>query len=77
MDPIKCQMIAGSVGMQLSSSGAFLSAKTEPKALDWRTYGWRTVPIPPDGPGLDTIQPGSGWWMFEVKSDEDILEEKV
>jgi hypothetical protein len=44
------EMVAGSVGMQISSSN-------------------------PDIHGsLDTVQPGSGWWMYEVKSQEERLE---
>jgi hypothetical protein len=44
-------MVAGSVGMQISSSNPDINGT------------------------LDTVQPGSGWWMYEVKSQEERLEE--
>lgn len=69
-------MVAGSVGMRLSSSGLELHSRK----------GYM---------GLDTIQPTSGWWMYETSkyprtlgnfssrrrltlpvSEEEILEEK-
>lgn len=51
------QMVAGSVGMRLSSSGLKLDGNCE------------------DDTGIDTIQPGSGRWMYEVRNEEEILEE--
>jgi hypothetical protein len=44
-------MVAGSVGMQISSSNPDING------------------------ALDTVQPGSGWWMYEVKSQKERLEE--
>ncbi len=44
---INAAMVAGSVGMQISSSGAEL-----------HTGNGET--------GVDTIQPLSGWWMYET-----------
>ena len=48
-------MVAGSVGVKISSSGAPLHGKHET--------------------GLDTVQPVSGWWMYE-KLDEKTKEEE-
>jgi hypothetical protein len=45
-------MIAGSVGISLSSSGGVMKSP--------RGKGAGAV-------GLDTMQPASGWWIFEVK----------
>ncbi|KAE9381225.1 hypothetical protein N431DRAFT_359019 [Stipitochalara longipes BDJ] len=50
-------MVAGSVGMQISSSGTKL-------------HGWK------GGKGIDTVQPLSGWWMYETRTEDEILEEK-
>jgi Domain of unknown function (DUF4419) len=47
-------MVAGSVGVRISSSGELLHGK--------------------DGTGLDTLQPESGWWMYE-KTAEKTAEE--
>lgn len=54
---VDANMVAGSIGIRLSSSGLELdSANGET--------------------GLDTMQPGCGWAMYEVMSEEEILEEK-
>lgn len=50
-------MVAGSVGMRISSSG-----------LELHSGNGET--------GIDTVQPASGWWMYETMSEEEILEEK-
>jgi hypothetical protein len=43
-------LVAGSVGLRVSSSGEMLEGGKEP--------------------GLDTVQPVSGWWIYERKDDE-------
>jgi hypothetical protein len=43
-------MVAGSVGMRISSSGELLHEKEET--------------------GLDTLQPESGWWIYETANKE-------
>jgi hypothetical protein len=42
-------LVAGSVGLRVSSSGQMLEGGKEP--------------------GLDTVQPVSGWWIYEKKDD--------
>jgi hypothetical protein len=44
-------LVAGSVGLRVSSSGQMLEGGKEP--------------------GLDTVQPVSGWWIYEKKDDEE------
>ena len=56
---LKTQMVAGSVGVTASSSGDFLD---ESKGYNEAQVGERT--------GLDTVQPRSGWWMYELKEEE-------
>lgn len=56
---IPTMMIAGSVGVKISSSGELLHGKDET--------------------GLDTVQPVSGWWMYEKgieKTEEEEMEEE-
>jgi len=45
-----CEMVAGSVGVRLTSSGENLEGKEEK--------------------GIDTLQPVSGWWIYEKKKGE-------
>jgi hypothetical protein len=42
-------LVAGSVGLKISSSGETLEGKKKP--------------------GSDTVQPVSGWWIYEKKDD--------
>jgi hypothetical protein len=73
---VQARMIAGSIGMRLSYSGEELS--DEKTFTVWDNMGLRrTVDAPTQGPVLDTIQPTSGWWIFEEKTEDDILREKV
>ncbi|QKX60434.1 uncharacterized protein TRUGW13939_07579 [Talaromyces rugulosus] len=65
-------MLAGLVGIQAKSSGAMLDGANVP-------YGRGTLPLGPDynpppateEPGLDSIQPLSGWWMYEQKGSKN------
>jgi Domain of unknown function (DUF4419) len=52
-------MVAGSVGIQVTSSGKLLDEQPY--------YSTRSnAPAPPSGePGPDSLQPVSGWWMYE------------
>ncbi|PMD19673.1 hypothetical protein NA56DRAFT_750369 [Hyaloscypha hepaticicola] len=50
-------MVAGSIGMQISSSGTELHSGNGEM-------------------GVDTLQPMSGWWMYETKTEDELLEEK-
>lgn len=54
------KMIAGSVGIQASSSGQMLSERNN-----------RGTDEAMAAPGLDTLQPVTGWWMYEIESEED------
>ena len=56
-DITNARMVAGSVGMRLSSSGLTLDGEGEAQT------------------GTDTVQPGSGWWMYEIMSEDEMLEE--
>ena len=72
------RMVAGSVGIRVTSSGGLLDES--------RTHGDRGIyvmdretreckpyvyePATPSGePGLDSLQPESGWWMYELKEE--------
>jgi hypothetical protein len=67
---IKTRMVAGSVGIAASSSGDKLDTS-------WTQARWynpqfgepQYTPVKPevsDTAGLDSLQPVSGWWMYEV-----------
>ncbi|GAP91508.1 putative duf4419 domain-containing protein [Rosellinia necatrix] len=67
---IKTRMVAGSVGIAASSSGDKLDTS-------WTHAGWykppfgerQYTPVTPEvseTAGLDSLQPVSGWWMYEV-----------
>ena len=72
----KTRMVAGSVGIQLRSSGLPVD---ESRALIYgSSFAWGSngdTTYAGGGPGvgypvnLDTIQPVSGWWMYEIKGD--------
>ncbi|KAL8789684.1 MAG: hypothetical protein Q9195_006737 [Heterodermia aff. obscurata] len=72
----KCRMVAGSVGIQLRSSG--LPVDESEERPHGTNYAWgpngETIDAE-GGPGvryavnLDTIQPVSGWWIYEIMGD--------
>jgi len=67
---IKTRMVAGSVGIAVWSSGDKLDM-SQTHAY-WKREGFRReyVPIKLEVgvmTGLDSLQPVSGWWMYEVK----------
>ncbi|KAI1734542.1 hypothetical protein F4680DRAFT_437850 [Xylaria scruposa] len=75
----RTRMVAGLVGIEVSSSGEFLdesSGHKDPRQLPhniWENYGWTTASIRTqvrETTGLDSIRPFSGWWMYVV-SDKD------
>lgn len=79
-------MVAGSVGIQVTSSGQLLdqglNGHSSAGILTTNDRG-RRVPYPyhpntPDGgPGLDSLQPVSGWWMYKkIESEEQGLQNK-
>lgn len=55
--PHETKMLAGMFGIQATSSGQVLDNSY--------TYD-------PAGPGLDTVQPVSGWWMYELRSEAEM-----
>ena len=70
----KSRMVAGSVGIQLRSSGLPVdvsAAYSHEDSFAWGPNGTETHAE--GGPGvrypvnLDTIQPVSGWWIYELK----------
>ncbi|KAI4185659.1 MAG: hypothetical protein L6R41_003987 [Letrouitia leprolyta] len=74
----KTRMMAGSVGIQLRSSGLPVDMS---RALRYgSSFAWEPngeVSSKGQGPGisypvdLDTIQPVSGWWMYVIGDDDD------
>ncbi len=87
------KMLAGSVGIQGSSSGQLLDEGLSHEGTFFREYGdngqvivrgyGRTNPNEATGaPGLDSLQPVTGWFMYEVETEDDVkkrqqvLEEK-
>lgn len=72
----KTRMVAGSVGIQLRSSGLPVDesqARIYGPSFAWGTNGDTTYAGGGAGVGypvnLDTIQPVSGWWMYEIIAD--------
>jgi len=87
------KMLAGSVGIQGSSSGQMLDEGSSHEGGFTMGYDddgeeiWRdfvhTKPNEATGaPGLDSLQPVTGWFMYEVENEDDVekrqqvLEEK-
>ena len=54
----KTRMAAGSVGIKVSSSGQMLDMSRTREPSEGRA-------------GLDTLQPVSGWWMYELTADDE------
>ncbi|KAK5628850.1 hypothetical protein RRF57_004565 [Xylaria bambusicola] len=67
---IKTRMVAGSVGIAASSSGEKLDTSWTHAGWDKRPFGEpQYSPVKPeisDKTGLDSLQPISGWWMYEL-----------
>ncbi|ODM22294.1 hypothetical protein SI65_03140 [Aspergillus cristatus] len=63
----KTQMIAGLIGIQATSSGRLL----DQTKLSYDRNGRRVSVATIQEPGLDSIQPVSGWWMFEKDGAEE------
>ena len=65
----KTVMVAGSVGVRVTSSGEMLDESNVPhRGVRYEAGKWVPVdhkPPPPTGePGLDSLQPESGWYVF-------------
>lgn len=79
----RTKMLAGSVGIQGSSSGQMLDEGSSHKdrfSIEYdndgkkirRNYG-PTKPNEATGaPGLDSLQPVTGWFMYEVESEDEL-----
>jgi hypothetical protein len=71
----KTRMVAGLVGMSVTSSGVPLDEGHHDSNRSTREgaegHSMRNTPteITPEA-GLDTIQPLSGWWMYEIEGPE-------
>ncbi|KAL8790380.1 MAG: hypothetical protein Q9195_006398 [Heterodermia aff. obscurata] len=79
----KTVMVAGSVGARVTSSGEMLDESHVPhKGQSGRYEAGKWVPDnrkppPPTGaPGLDSLQPESGWWMYDTFEDPKAAEDK-
>ena len=69
-------MVAGSVGIQVTSSGQIVDVYVRPhhwaRGSNGKMEPQYSVPVPQTGPpGLDSLQPVSGWWMYEKVGDEE------
>jgi hypothetical protein len=68
---IKTRMVAGSVGIAVSSSGEKLDISNRRQLrVQEESEGSqlkKVVPDPGDVTGLDSLQPVSGWWMYELE----------
>ena len=69
------KMLAGSVGVVVTSSGEMLDLSEQHEQRYWQEGAWEPLPCvagPPTGEsGLDTIQSLSGWWISQVESPEE------
>ncbi|KAI0144370.1 hypothetical protein GGR57DRAFT_333396 [Xylariaceae sp. FL1272] len=67
---IKTRMVAGSVGIAASSSGDKLdTSRTHARGYHFLGGQMQPATVEPevgDATGQDTLQPVSGWWMYEV-----------
>ena len=77
------RMVAGSVGIGVTSSGHILDAGHRHMDRGFR-YGPRGehIPLeieaqPENQPGLDSLQPVSGFWMYELFGDVTAVESKA
>ncbi|KAH7064407.1 hypothetical protein BKA63DRAFT_525332 [Paraphoma chrysanthemicola] len=68
---LSTRMVAGLVGMRVSSSGEKLDVSKGHKGwirLPFQEPKWKEVEaVIGDETGLDSLQPVAGWWMYEVQ----------
>lgn len=62
----KTEMVAGVVGITASSSGEFIDESGTHSYVDWEGTHVKMQPEVGVTTGLDSIQPVSGWWMYEL-----------
>ncbi|KAI0859949.1 hypothetical protein F4860DRAFT_481235 [Xylaria cubensis] len=76
----KTRMVAGLVGIEVSSSGEFLDESSfhlgpeSSTASIWENGGWTTPKLKTqvsETTGLDSIRPFSGWWMYLLSNQDD------
>ncbi|GAW20520.1 hypothetical protein ANO14919_100260 [Xylariales sp. No.14919] len=69
----KTKMVAGLVGIEVSSSGELLDTRTGRYGSRASSFYPGQEPVPEAGgtTGLDSIRPFSGWWMYEVLDEGD------
>lgn len=76
--PFETRMVAGSMGIRVTSSGGLLDESrthggpgafvVDRETAKFKPYVYQ--PATPSGkPGLDSLQPESGWWMYELKEE--------
>ncbi len=68
-------MVAGSIGMQVTSSGQMLDGTRDHKGEYYDYAGELVEYIPTPGteqPGLDSLQALSGWFMYEKKPEKTL-----
>ncbi len=61
-------MVAGSVGIRATSSGGLLGESRTHEPYDYQPA------IISGRPGLDSLQPESGWWMYELKEGKGTID---
>ncbi|KAH8170539.1 hypothetical protein LIA77_09320 [Sarocladium implicatum] len=64
---VKTRMVAGSVGIAVKSSGEPLEER--PSLTLFSSKDKKAPEKKIESPGLDTLQPVSGWWMYELPDD--------
>ena len=70
---IKTKMVAGSVGIAITSSGEALE---ERPSFSFSLRGEEEQPAKEKKPpGLDTLQPVTGWWMYELPPESKAWDE--
>lgn len=79
------RMVAGSVGIQAWSSGMTIDTSTGHRRADHHIEGSRVEWIPDsieqpqvgERTGIDSVQPVSGWWIYELPKDTDADETEI
>lgn len=75
---VATRMVAGSVGMQATCSGGFLDESHSHDGgnrafgmVDGKRVPIKVEPEVGDRTGRDTLQPLTGWWMYELNKDAE------
>jgi len=70
----KCRMVAGSVGIRCTSSGKPMGRI--PQLYIRSSQQTESSTTTQDVIGLDSVQPFSGWWMFDTEAEKEQVAEK-